>query len=92
MTKGICALCNAKTKWSYFQELLKIIFDNSIPLKTTLLAQLKALTILYNRPPGIHTSCNPDISIEYVSAIKEKLEKRKLHKATDAQMPLRKTN
>jgi len=29
-----CILCNTKIKWSYFQELLKIILDNSMPLKT----------------------------------------------------------
>jgi hypothetical protein len=43
----------------------------------TLLAQLKALTMLY-RPPRMQRS-NPDINIEYSSAIKQKLvEKSKL--------------
>jgi len=27
-------LCNAKTEWPYFQELLKTTLENSIPLKT----------------------------------------------------------
>jgi len=35
MTKNkSCTLCNVKIDWSYFQELLEIILDNSIPLKT----------------------------------------------------------
>jgi len=42
MTKGKpCTLCNIKTEWLYFQELLEIVqesrrttLDNSIPLKT----------------------------------------------------------
>jgi len=29
-----CTLCNIKTDWPYFQELLKTTLDNSIPLKT----------------------------------------------------------
>jgi len=27
-------LCNVKTDWPYFQEILKTTLDNSIPLKT----------------------------------------------------------
>jgi len=35
ITKGRpCTLHNAKNDWSYFQELLTISFNNSIPLKT----------------------------------------------------------
>jgi len=35
MTKNKpCTLCNVKTNWLYFQELLKTTLDNSIPLKT----------------------------------------------------------
>jgi len=35
MTKNKpCILCNVKTDWPYFQELLKTTLDNSIPLKT----------------------------------------------------------
>jgi len=35
MIKGKpCILCNAKTKWPYFSELLKTTLDNSISLKT----------------------------------------------------------
>jgi len=30
----LCTLCNAKTKWPYFQKILKITLHNSIPLKT----------------------------------------------------------
>jgi len=38
--------------------------------------QLKALTMLYNKPPATPTSNNLDMNIEYSSAIKEKLTEK----------------
>jgi hypothetical protein len=56
MTKGKpCTLCNAKTKYFYFQELLKTTLDNSISLKTIddITRVVESFKMLYNRSSGI---------------------------------------
>jgi hypothetical protein len=80
-----CTFCNTKTKWPYFQELLKTTLDNSILLKTdddvtrTVESFNNAVQqAAWNTATPI--SSNPDIHIEYSSAIEEKqAEERKLH-------------
>ncbi|KAH0945858.1 hypothetical protein HN011_009933 [Eciton burchellii] len=75
MSKGkSCTLWNAKTKWPYFQELLKTILNNSIPLKTDddITRTVKSFNYAVQQTTWSATPIrkNPDINMEYSSAIK----------------------
>jgi hypothetical protein len=78
-----CTLCNTKTKWPYFQELLKTTLDNSIPQKTDddITRAVESVNAVQQAAwNATAISNNSDINIEYSSTIKEKLGKRKLRK------------
>jgi len=89
MTKGKpCTLCNIKTEWPYFQELLEIVqesrrttLDNSIPLKIdddiTCAAERFNHVVQQAAWSTTSTSSNSEINIEYSPAIKEKLAEKK---------------
>jgi len=76
---------NAKTDWSYYQELLTTSLNNSIPLKTEndIICAVENFEhevqqTAWNATPVCKST---NISFEYSSAIKDKLaEKRKLRK------------
>jgi len=85
MIRGKPTLCNAKTKWPYFQEQLKTTLDNSISLiiDNDIIGAVESFNYAVQEATWNtrSISSNPDMNIEYSSAIKEKLaEKRKLRK------------
>jgi hypothetical protein len=69
-----CILCNAKTKWLYFQELLNTTLNNSISLKTdddmTRAIENFNYTVQQTAWSAIPTSSKPNINIEYSPAKK----------------------
>jgi len=82
MTKNkSCTICNAKTKWPCFQELLKTTLDNSIPLKIDDDMHVHITCAVERFNHAIHqavwsaSSSNSEIHIEYLPAIKEKIAK-----------------
>jgi len=82
-----CTLYNTKTKWPYFQELLKTTLDNSILLRTnndiTRAVESSKLNAVQQAfwSAMLTSICNPDINIVYSPAIKRNLaEKRKLRR------------
>ncbi|KAH0944800.1 hypothetical protein HN011_000913, partial [Eciton burchellii] len=79
--------CTAKTKWFYFQELLKTIIDNFILLKTVddITRAVKSFNyaVAWSAMP---TSSKLDINIECSSAMKEKGSFASYSKLTGAQL------
>jgi len=56
MIKGKpCIFCNAKTKCSCFQKVLKATLDISIPQKTEddIIRVVESFNYVYNKPPGV---------------------------------------
>jgi len=66
MIKGIlCIFCNAKTKWPYFQELLKTTLDNSIPKTDDITCVVESFNYTMQQPAWSATpTSNPDLNIE----------------------------
>jgi len=77
-------LHNAKTDWSYFQELLTTSLNNSIPIKTEndIISAVESFNHEVQAALDTTPVCkSSNTSFEYSSAIKDKLaEKRKLRK------------
>jgi len=85
ITKGRCTLHNVKTDWYYFQELLTISLNNSIPLKAenNILHAVESFNHEIQQAAwnAILVYKNPNMNFEGLSTIKDKLaEKRKLRK------------
>jgi hypothetical protein len=82
-----CILCNTKTKWPYFEELVTTTFDNSISLKTegNIICAIESFNYIAGHLKCNADSGNLDISIHRIIirmfiCNKRLAERRKLNK------------